>query len=123
MLEFNLMSEKLILFSAKAPQIKHLVDLFISQLKKDSEYAVAERNYITEDRALLSFHKGDIIRLQAMDGLEEGQLYGCVVKKKVIYLEEMKRDTADFGKTCLITEKTKTNVLTVSDLSESAGLD
>ncbi|KAL7852962.1 hypothetical protein SRHO_G00187470 [Serrasalmus rhombeus] len=97
MLEFNLMSEKLILFSAKAPQIKHMVDLFISQLKKDSEYAVAERNYITEDRALLSFHKGDIIRLQAMDGLEEGQLYGCVVKKKVIYLEEMKRDTADFG--------------------------
>ncbi|KAI4902885.1 hypothetical protein NFI96_000217 [Prochilodus magdalenae] len=97
MLEFNLMSEKLILFSAKAPQIKHMVDLFISQLKKDSEYAVAERNYITEDRALLSFHKGDIVRLQAMDGLEEGQLYGCVVKKKVIYLEEMKRDTADFG--------------------------
>ncbi|KAL7846059.1 hypothetical protein AOLI_G00242510 [Acnodon oligacanthus] len=97
MLEFNLMSEKLILFSAKAPQIKHMVDLFISQLKKDSEYAVAERNYITEDRALLSFHKGDIIRLQAMDGLEAGQLYGCVVKKKVIYLEEMKRDTADFG--------------------------
>ncbi|XP_072514080.1 unconventional myosin-XV [Salminus brasiliensis] len=97
MLEFNLMSEKLILFSAKAPQIKHMVDLFISQLKKDSEYAVAERNYITEDRALLSFHKGDILRLQAMDGLEEGQLYGCVVKKKVIYLEEVKRDTADFG--------------------------
>ncbi|XP_066511963.1 unconventional myosin-XV [Hoplias malabaricus] len=97
MLEFNLMSEKLILFSAKAPQIKHMVDLFISQLKKDSEYAVAERNYITEDRALLSFHKGDIIRLQAMDRLEEGQLYGCVVKKKVIYLEEGKRDTADFG--------------------------
>lgn len=34
MLEFNLTSEKLILFSAKAPQIKHMVDLFISQLKK-----------------------------------------------------------------------------------------
>uniref|UniRef100_A0A8C1Z402 Myosin XVAb n=1 Tax=Cyprinus carpio TaxID=7962 RepID=A0A8C1Z402_CYPCA len=91
MLEFNLMNEKLILFSAKAPQIKHMIDLFISHLKEDSEYVVAERNFITEDRALLSFHKGDIIRLQAMDG------YGCVVKKKVIYLEELKRGTPDFG--------------------------
>ncbi|KAM9454739.1 unconventional myosin-XV [Clarias gariepinus] len=97
MLEFNLLNEKLILFSAKAPHIKHMVDLFISQLKEDSEYAVAERNYITEDLALLSLHKGDIIRLQPMDGLEEGQFYGCVVKKKVVYLEEVNRDTTDFG--------------------------
>ncbi|ROI62435.1 Unconventional myosin-XV [Anabarilius grahami] len=97
MLEFNLMNEKLILFSAKAPQIKQMIDLFISHLKKDSEYVVAERNFITEDRALLNFHKGDIIRLQAMDGLEEGQSYGCVVKKKVVYLEELKRGTPDFG--------------------------
>ncbi|MCJ8747709.1 hypothetical protein PDJAM_G00156470 [Pangasius djambal] len=97
MLEFNLTNEKLILFSAKAPQIKHMVDLFISQLKEDSEYAIAERNCITEELARLSFHKGDIIRLQAMDGLQEGQLYGCVVKKKVIYLEEVNRDTTDFG--------------------------
>ncbi|GAA6065517.1 unconventional myosin-XV-like, partial [Tachysurus ichikawai] len=34
MLEFNLNNEKLILFSSKAPQIKNMVDLFISQLKK-----------------------------------------------------------------------------------------
>ncbi|XP_016386909.1 unconventional myosin-XV-like [Sinocyclocheilus rhinocerous] len=73
MLEFNLMNEKLILFSAKATQIKHMIDLFISHLKTDSEYVVAERYFITEDRALLSFHKGDIIHLQAMDGLEEGE--------------------------------------------------
>ncbi|XP_030634878.1 unconventional myosin-XV [Chanos chanos] len=97
MLEVNLMNEKLILFSAKAAQIKHMIDLFISHLKKDSEYVVAERNFITADRAMLSFHKGDIIRLQVMDGLAEGHSYGCVVKKKVIYLEELKRDTPDFG--------------------------
>ncbi|XP_046693235.1 unconventional myosin-XV [Silurus meridionalis] len=97
MLEFNLTSEKLILFSPKAPQIKHMVDLFISQLKEDSEYAVAERNFVTEEFALLSFHKGDIIRLHPKDGLQEGQLYGCVVKKKVIYLEDINRDTTDFG--------------------------
>lgn len=34
---------------------------------------VAVRNYNTEDRSQLSFHKGDIIRLQHMDGLEAGE--------------------------------------------------
>ncbi|XP_064819198.1 unconventional myosin-XV-like [Oncorhynchus masou masou] len=78
MLEFNLTNEKLILFSAKAPQVKHMVDYFITELKKDSEYVVAVRNYITEDRTLLSFHKGDIIRLHSAEGLEEGWRYGAV---------------------------------------------
>ncbi|XP_029292905.1 unconventional myosin-XV [Cottoperca gobio] len=97
MLEFNLSNEKLILFSAKAPQVKHMIDYFLTELKKDSEYMVAVRNYITEDRTLLSFHKGDIIRVQQMDGLEAGKHYGCIVRKKVMLLEELKRDTPEFG--------------------------
>ncbi|XP_026210607.1 unconventional myosin-XV [Anabas testudineus] len=97
MLEFNLISEKLILFSAKAPQVKHMIDHFLTELKKDSEYVVAVRNCITEDRTLLNFHKGDIIRLQHRDGLEAGKYYGCIVRKKVMLLEELKRDTAEFG--------------------------
>ncbi|TDH15756.1 hypothetical protein EPR50_G00013070 [Perca flavescens] len=97
MLEFNLTNEKLILFSAKAPQVKHLIDTFINEIKKDSDYVIAERNFVTDDRSMLSFHKGDIIRLQVMDGLEKGYSYGCVVRKKVVFLEELKRDTQDFG--------------------------
>lgn len=34
MLEFNLSNEKLILFSAKAPQVKHMIDHFLTELKK-----------------------------------------------------------------------------------------
>uniref|UniRef100_A0A3P9IJH1 SH3 domain-containing protein n=2 Tax=Oryzias latipes TaxID=8090 RepID=A0A3P9IJH1_ORYLA len=98
MLEFNLTNEKLILFSAKAPQVKHMIDHFLTELKKDSEYVVAVRNYITENRAHLSFHKGDIIRLQYMKGLEAGKQYGCIVRKKVMLLEELKRDTPEFGR-------------------------
>nr|XP_020478442.1 LOW QUALITY PROTEIN: unconventional myosin-XV-like [Monopterus albus] len=97
MLEFNLTNEKLILFSAKAPQVKHLIDTFISEIKKDSDYVIAERNFVTDNRSMLSFHKGDIIRLEVMDGLEKGYSYGCVVRKKVVFLEELKRDTQDFG--------------------------
>lgn len=41
---------------------------------QDSEYVVAVRNFINEDRALLNFHKGDIIRLQHVDGPEAGEM-------------------------------------------------
>lgn len=36
MLEFNLTNEKLILFSAKAPHVKTMIDYFITELKKVS---------------------------------------------------------------------------------------
>ncbi|KAM9292172.1 unconventional myosin-XV [Morus bassanus] len=97
MLEFNLCSEKLILFSPKAPQVKAMVDHFITELRKDSLYMVAVRNYSPEDKDQLSFHKGDIIQLQPLERPERDHYYGCVVRKKVMYLEELKTGTQDFG--------------------------
>ncbi|XP_021103173.1 unconventional myosin-XV [Heterocephalus glaber] len=97
MLEFNLASEKVILFSARARQVKSLVDDFILELKKDSDYVVAVRNFLPEDPALLSFHKGDIIHLQPLQPPRVGYSAGCVVRKKVVYLEELQRRGPDFG--------------------------
>ncbi|XP_039223849.1 unconventional myosin-XV isoform X3 [Crotalus tigris] len=97
MLEFNLVHEKLILFSPKAVQAKALIDHFIMELKKDSQYMVAIKNHITNAENLLSFHKGDIICLRPLEGLEPDHYYGCVVRKKVILLEEVKKGTLDFG--------------------------
>ncbi|KAI4533391.1 hypothetical protein MG293_016410 [Ovis ammon polii] len=76
MLEFNLASEKVILFSARAHQVKTLVDDFILELKKDSDYVVAVRNFLPEDPALLAFHKGDIIHLQPLEPPRLGQRRG-----------------------------------------------
>ncbi|XP_058139334.1 LOW QUALITY PROTEIN: unconventional myosin-XV [Dasypus novemcinctus] len=97
MLEFNLASEKVILFSARAHQVKALVDDFILELKKDSDYVVAVRNFLPEDPALLAFHKGDIIHLQPLEPPRVGYSAGCVVRKKVVYLEELRRRGPDFG--------------------------
>ncbi|KAM9693550.1 unconventional myosin-XV [Trichechus inunguis] len=97
MLEFNLASEKVILFSARAHQVKTLVDDFIMELKKDSDYVVAVRNFLPEDPALLAFHKGDIIHLQPLEPPRVGYSAGCVVRKKVVYLEELQRGGPDFG--------------------------
>lgn len=44
---------------------------------------VAVRNYITENRNHLSFHKGDIIRLQHMDGLEPGEKLGVDIRTNI----------------------------------------
>ncbi|XP_075422006.1 unconventional myosin-XV isoform X2 [Ascaphus truei] len=97
MLELNLTNEKLILFSSRARQVKSMIDCFLVELKKDSNYVVAIQNYVTEEKSSLSFHKGDVLRLQPVEGLGEGQSNGCVVRKKVVYLEELKRGTQDFG--------------------------
>ncbi|XP_014398290.1 PREDICTED: unconventional myosin-XV [Myotis brandtii] len=97
MLEFNLASEKVILFSARAQQVKTLVDDFILELKKDSDYVVAVRNFLPEDPSLLAFHKGDIIHLQPPEPPRPGYSAGCVVRKKVVYLEELQRRGPDFG--------------------------
>ncbi|XP_014645274.1 PREDICTED: unconventional myosin-XV [Ceratotherium simum simum] len=97
MLEFNLASEKVILFSARAHQVKTLVDNFILELKKDTDYVVAVRNFLPEDPALLAFHKGDIIHLQPLEPPRMGYSAGCVVRKKVVYLEELRRKGPDFG--------------------------
>ncbi|XP_040297346.1 unconventional myosin-XV [Bufo bufo] len=78
MLEFNMTNEKLILFSSRSSQVKGLVDCFLMELKKDSNYVVAVQNYVTEGKSFLSFHKGDIIRLQPMEGLQQGWKFGAI---------------------------------------------
>uniref|UniRef100_A0ABM5F0J4 Unconventional myosin-XV n=1 Tax=Pogona vitticeps TaxID=103695 RepID=A0ABM5F0J4_9SAUR len=97
MLEFNLTHEKFILFSPKASQVKALIDHFITELKKDSQYMVAIKNHVTDGKNLLRFHKGDIICLRPMEGLPQDRYYGCVVRKKVLLLEDVKKGTQDFG--------------------------
>lgn len=55
MLEFNLMNEKLILFSAKAPQIKQMIDLFISHLKKVPEELVSYSCVLSNENSPVDF--------------------------------------------------------------------
>ncbi|XP_053132451.1 unconventional myosin-XV isoform X2 [Hemicordylus capensis] len=81
MLEFNFTNEKLILFSPKASQVKAMIDFFILELKKDSQYVVAIKNHIAEDQTLLNFHKGDIICLRPMEGLGKGWKFGAIYGK------------------------------------------
>ncbi|NWW72733.1 MY15B protein, partial [Climacteris rufus] len=75
-LEFSLKAEQLILHSPKAPCIKAMVELFIQELRQDTNYVVALRSYIVDDKSLLSFKKGDLIELLPMQGVEPGWQFG-----------------------------------------------
>ncbi|NXL35199.1 MY15B protein, partial [Glaucidium brasilianum] len=75
-LEFSLKTEQLILHSPKAPCIKAMVELFIQELRQDTNYVVALRSYITDEKSLLSFKKGDLIELLPMQGVEPGWQFG-----------------------------------------------
>ncbi|XP_010080812.1 PREDICTED: unconventional myosin-XV [Pterocles gutturalis] len=75
-LEFSLKTEQLLLHSPKAPRIKAMVELFIQELRQDTNYVVALRSYITDDKSLLSFKKGDLIELLPMQGVEPGWQFG-----------------------------------------------
>ncbi|XP_010135524.1 PREDICTED: unconventional myosin-XV, partial [Buceros rhinoceros silvestris] len=75
-LEFSLKTEQLFLHSPKAPCIKAMVELFIQELRQDTNYVVALRSYITDDKSLLSFKKGDLIELLPMQSVEPGWQFG-----------------------------------------------
>ncbi|XP_063208561.1 myosin XVB [Chroicocephalus ridibundus] len=75
-LEFSLKTEQLVLHSPKAPCIKAMVEVFIQELRQDTNYVVALRSYIVDDKSLLSFEKGDLIELLPMQGVEPGWQFG-----------------------------------------------
>nr|XP_020858357.1 myosin XVB isoform X4 [Phascolarctos cinereus] len=77
-LQFSLRNEKLILRTTQAQTIKSMVELFLNELKKDSSYVIALQSYVTDDRSLLSFRCGDIIKLLPMASLEPGWQFGSI---------------------------------------------
>eukprot|EP00069_Balaena_mysticetus_P001501 bmy_15343T0 len=65
-LELSLKSEQLVLHTGRAGAIKAM----------DSGYVIALRSYLTDDHSLLSFQRGDLIKLLPVATLEPGWQFG-----------------------------------------------
>ncbi|KAM4033410.1 myosin XVB [Anomaloglossus baeobatrachus] len=77
-LRFSLRNEDLQVHSENAQALKTLVEIFLQELVQNSNHVVALRSHITDDKSLLLFKKGDIIKVLQMDGQEPGWLFGSV---------------------------------------------
>ncbi|XP_077107866.1 unconventional myosin-XVB-like isoform X2 [Ranitomeya variabilis] len=77
-LHFSLRNEDLQVHSENAQALKALLETFLQELVKDSNHVVALQSHITDDKSLLQFKKGDIIKVLPMDGHEPGWLFGSL---------------------------------------------
>ncbi|XP_061472155.1 myosin XVB isoform X2 [Rhineura floridana] len=93
-LQFCLKDEQLFLHSQKAQQIKAMVELFLHELKQDSSYVIAVRSYLTDDKSILNFKKGDFIQLLPMEGLEPGWQFGSVGGRSGLFPSGMVQSVA-----------------------------
>ncbi|XP_043940884.1 myosin XVB isoform X2 [Protopterus annectens] len=93
-LEFSLKNENLVVYSTKAPLVKAMVELFLNEVRKDSKYVMAIQSYITDDKSLLTFQKGDVIQLLPMEEIQQGWQFGSIGNRSGLFPSHYVQPTA-----------------------------